>query len=455
MKIALFVHCFFPDHFYGTETYTLGIARNLMRLGHEVTVISAVFPGEASRGRPVTESSVRGIRVITIDRNYYPNQRIKDTYYNYCLAETLQGIIIKIRPDIVHVTHLINHTSVLLEVIQSIGVPAVATFTDFFGFCFTNKLEDVTGSLCAGPSPTRSNCVACCLAVAGKNSISSPFLAFLRRRLPLPLVGWLLVQASRFSILPSVLSRFVVDVQERPNRLAELYKVYRHVVAPSFFLAKAYQANGFCSPMTVQWFGVDTDRQPKPLRLVDSPLRFAYIGQLAEHKGIDLLLAAFNRLQPCGAELLIYGRMDQGSGYTQKLRRLSRPQVHFHPTFSPECIAEILREVDVLVIPSRWYENSPLVLLNALATHTPVIVSRVEGMTEFVQDGLNGFAFDRGSEDDLTAVMQRFVGDPSLAARLSLTTSFDRTTEDMTADLMGVYKQVLQTGSTDQYSASS
>ena len=51
MKVALFVHCFFPNHFYGTETYTLELARNLLALGHQPIVVTAIFPGEPTTGR--------------------------------------------------------------------------------------------------------------------------------------------------------------------------------------------------------------------------------------------------------------------------------------------------------------------------------------------------------------------------------------------------------------------
>ena len=57
----------------------------------------------------------------------------------------------EIEPDIAHVTHLINHTSAILEVLNEFKVPTVATLTDFFGFCFNNKLEKYDGSLCVGP----------------------------------------------------------------------------------------------------------------------------------------------------------------------------------------------------------------------------------------------------------------------------------------------------------------
>ena len=67
MKIALFVHCFFPAHFYGTETYTLQVARQLRSMGHDPVVVSAAFPGEPRRESAVTTYRYDGLRVYCID----------------------------------------------------------------------------------------------------------------------------------------------------------------------------------------------------------------------------------------------------------------------------------------------------------------------------------------------------------------------------------------------------
>ncbi|MGH6797457.1 MAG: methyltransferase domain-containing protein, partial [Roseiarcus sp.] len=86
------------------------------------------------------------------------------------------------------------------------------------------------------------------------------------------------------------------------------------------------------------------------------------------------------------------------------------------------------------------YENSPLILLQALATHTPVIVSNVLGMTEFVEDGRNGFHFSRGDAASLTAVLRKVADDPALATRLSASTSYERTPADMARDVLAIYR---------------
>jgi glycosyltransferase involved in cell wall biosynthesis len=442
MKVAIFVHCFFPDHFYGTETYTLNIANNLRNLGHSVTVIAAQFHGEPAKDQSISNYTFEGIDVVLLDKNYYPHYRVRDTYYQAEIKNSLYSILKSLNPDVIHVTHLINHTAVLLDVARELNIPTVATLTDFFGFCFTNKLEDARGHLCTGPSRDRSNCLACYLKVAGSEHMNHSLLSWLRRHLPLSLFSHLLIIANRLKILPvRELTLLVQDLQERPKLLTTLYNsTYRTTIAPTSFLAKAYRNNGLTVPMRTLWFGVDIDRTPKPVRPPSAPLRIGYIGQLAEHKGIDLLLDAFNRLNPCSAEVLIYGPLNQDPAYAARLKELANPQVQFRATFAPEKMAEVMTELDLLVIPSRWYENSPLVLLYALATHTPVIVSRVEGLTEFLQEGVNGFSFERGSSSDLERVLQAFMTDKSLASRLSTTTNYNRDTRLMASEVIEVYE---------------
>jgi glycosyltransferase involved in cell wall biosynthesis len=170
---------------------------------------------------------------------------------------------------------------------------------------------------------------------------------------------------------------------------------------------------------------------------------FGFIGQIARHKGTDILVDALRRLGKGRAKLRIYGPSDQDPVYMDRLRSAAEGlAVEFAGTFPKEQMAQVLSEIDVLVIPSRWYENSPLVLLNALATHTPVIVSDVAGMTEFIEEGKNGFSFERGDSGALAELMRRFTSDRWLAAEMARRTSFERTIEVMSRDTIQVYSRV-------------
>jgi len=446
MKIALFVHCFFPDHFYGTETYTLELASNLIAMGHEPIVVSAVYPGEAKRKSAITMYEYMHIPVYCLDKNYHPHHTVKETYYQANLLELHKQLLSAIKPDLVHVTHLINHTASLLDATEELGIPAMTTLTDFFGICFNNRLEAADGTLCDGPSADRTNCLTCYLKArtgTGQAGVTASWLG----RHPSGLSA--VAQALRFATrLPNVrhgrLARLVTDIAERPDILLSRYAVYRAAIAPTCFLRRAYLANGLSTPLHVMHFGVDVPRTPKMAPPVGAPVRFGYIGQITPHKGTDVLVDAFARL-PSGAELHIYGSEDQDPEYASSLRhKASGMATFFHGTFPKDQLADVFLGIDFLVIPSRWYENSPLVLLNSLATHTPVIVSDVEGMTEFVEDGRNGFVFCRGNVDDLEKVLLRVVQDPAMISRMSNTTEYHRTTREMTEEVVRIYESILK-----------
>jgi glycosyltransferase involved in cell wall biosynthesis len=66
-------------------------------------------------------------------------------------------------------------------------------------------------------------------------------------------------------------------------------------------------------------------------------------------------------------------------------------------------VARVLAATDLLVVPSLWFENSPLVILEALASRTPLLVSDLGGMAELVEPGVSGFHFARGDAQDLAS----------------------------------------------------
>ena len=73
----------------------------------------------------------------------------------------------------------------------------------------------------------------------------------------------------------------------------------------------------------------------------------------------------------------------------------------------------------MLVVPSLWPENSPLVIHEAFMHGVAVVGSRVGGIPELVTEGVNGFTYDAFSPAALAEVLQRFIDDPGLAVRMA------------------------------------
>jgi glycosyltransferase involved in cell wall biosynthesis len=178
----------------------------------------------------------------------------------------------------------------------------------------------------------------------------------------------------------------------------------------------------------------------------DQPVRYGYIGQIAPHKGVDLLVKAFVNLRGNNKSLVIYGPQDQDLPYVAELERIASgaQNISFRGTFPSEELPQRLSQIDVLVIPSRWYENSPLVLLYALATKTPAIVSDVKGMTEFVKNDFNGLTFQLNSLRHLTTVMQGLVDNPRTIQRLSQNAAYAMGAANHAEEVFKIYGEILE-----------
>lgn len=136
-----------------------------------------------------------------------------------------------------------------------------------------------------------------------------------------------------------------------------------------------------------------------------------FIGQVLEHKGIHVLLQAFTISAIENCQLLIYGDVDQSADTAKSVHEYVQNDsgIRLGGTFRGSEIYEVLSGIDVLVLPSTWAENSPLVLLNALASRTMVVVSNVKGMAEMVNDGVNGRLVCAGDPVDLNSTLCELV----------------------------------------------
>jgi glycosyltransferase involved in cell wall biosynthesis len=142
---------------------------------------------------------------------------------------------------------------------------------------------------------------------------------------------------------------------------------------------------------------------------------------LQPYKGPDLLIRAFSGLDNTrGATLTIYGGSDGYEEYFKQLQALAKDneRIRFAGTVKPSELGAVFSEADYFILPSLWHENSPLILLDALQSKTPVIASDIGGVRDVVEHGVNGFLFPMGNVQALREIMQRAVDRPEELKRL-------------------------------------
>jgi glycosyltransferase involved in cell wall biosynthesis len=152
-----------------------------------------------------------------------------------------------------------------------------------------------------------------------------------------------------------------------------------------------------------------------------APLRELYLGQISRHKGVDLLIDAARRLRGEGVSLnlRLVGPVTDTTAFEHSVRRAMSDNVVLEPPQPREALAGLLRDTDVLVVPSRWYENSPNVILEAFAAGVPVIAAGHGGMAEMVRHDTDGLLFEPGSASALAAALRRMAAEPGLGAQLA------------------------------------
>lgn len=146
-------------------------------------------------------------------------------------------------------------------------------------------------------------------------------------------------------------------------------------------------------------FAAATPVEREALGARPDELLLGVVGLLNVAKGQDVAIRALARARHDRARLLIVGHGEMEG----ELRELSRSEgVHERVTFLGwrRDVPGILRSLDALVLPSRW-EGLPYVVLEAMASGTPVLASRVDGARDLIHDGRGGFTFEVESVDGL------------------------------------------------------
>jgi glycosyltransferase involved in cell wall biosynthesis len=117
--------------------------------------------------------------------------------------------------------------------------------------------------------------------------------------------------------------------------------------------------------------------------------------------------------------------------------------IEWRRVYAAKRVWEVLAGLDAVVVPSRWYENSPNVILEAQAAHVPVVASDLGGMAELIQHGVNGLLFKVNDAPDLERQLARLMEEPGLIERLRANAPAVKTLDQDMTELLDVYHQIL------------
>src|SRR5215210_600449 len=446
MRILFAAHQFFPEHYAGVEIVTLNLARELRARGHQTFVLAPkrsvpfndIQPGE------IEDYDFEGIPVRRVGR---PKEGISRPYRldyeNEVMARRGREYMREVRPDIVHAEHFQGLSAGVIPVFKEFGVPLVYTATDFWTFCPVIDLKRHDGVMCRGPELT--HCIRC---IASRHYGSR--LEATVDMMPdaaLRLAGTL--SKTPLSGISRSL-RQVSALEKRPGYIRKKMQQVDHIVVYTRLMRELLVANGIGNGnISVSPYGIDVSNivnVPRN-RNIPPPLRVGFVGTIAPHKGCDLLIRAFKKLPPSlDATLTIHGNLQRFEVFVEDLHELARDdgRITFTGPFRRDEVGRVLSEMDVLVVPSRWYENQPGVILEAFAAGVPVVATNLGGMSEFVKHGENGLLFELNNAENLARQLRRLGQEAGLLERLRGGIGPVKTVEENVDELEVLYGSLLE-----------
>ena len=375
MRILLVTHRYPPLGIAGVERLSEQTARTLTGSGHEVTVLTR-DETSMSEGPRLLRTRRAGVPVQIIEGGGPSHGRFPRLAP--ALDRLFERVLIEVNPDVVLLSHLLGHSPSYLAIAHRWGVPVVMELHDFYVACERAHLQRFSGERCVGPEGGRA-CATHCFPQGAR-----------------ALERW----ALRSHLFRRALEQ--ADALVCPSSFVEQY--FREHFGPGL------------PPIHVIGNGVDFEGFAPSLPDVDRrELHLAFIGVVAEHKGVHVVLDALRLARLPASRLTLIG--DVSPPYLRSLRRMSDKIDNFelraYGRFEPAELPWLLADVDAVIVPSIVWETYSIVAREAFACGVPVIASRLGALTEAIRHGENGLLFEPGFPLDLATNLQLLASDPA------------------------------------------
>lgn len=443
MTIVIVIHTLPRYSVGGSELCAVALAAELAKR-HRV-VVCAGRPAHL-RSQPRQEPGP-GYAIEWIDADPSRAPTFEAAYENTSIETQFDEIVRRVAPEIAHFHGIWTLSNNLPLIARRRGVGVVFTLHDFWLMCPRGqRLRPSDLSQCHEIDVQRcGNCLASWISPARLPSRAHVARLFGAERPPLKTIA---VQVHARLFRRPRRADPITHVERYHAKSRELVDSVDLFVAPSRFLAAEFARHfGVAGDRLVYSDnGIDTAHfADASYKETSSVVRFGFLGSWMPSKGLHVLIDAFRGLTE-NARLVIFGGPPHGDAgdYARGLQHAADDRrITIRGRIAPEQRPAAFRSIDVLVVPSLWYENAPLTIREAFASHTPVVASRCGGMAESVRDDADGLLFAPGSVSDLRRVLRRLIHEPDLIPRLSRQTPAVKSTVVQASELDASFRRVI------------
>lgn len=432
MRLLLVGPHYPPTYVGGVELYVRRLAEYASTRGVECRVVAIERLWKATSQLSMAERRENGVLVSRLDvPPPEQRERYRATYCDPRIRNWLTNLLLVHRFDVIHLHSGYLTGGAVLASARACGVPVVVTLHDYWFICPRITLLHPDGSVCTGPETPRK-CALCLMTE--------------RRRF-----RWLAALGG--SATPGVLQTacallwpgWVKQIRDRRLELMNGLLSAARILSPSRFLLEQMVLAGVPEGR-IQLLSVGVpSRPPVPGRSRVAPrLRVGFLGQIAPHKGVHVAIEAVRSMHGMDVELVIHGDLAREVDYVNHLKRLAAndKRIVFGGPIDNRELGSFFGSIDLLVVPSVWYENSPFVIHEARMAGLPVLVSDIGGMAELVHHDVDGLVARVGDSVAFADQMRRAAEDPALLPRLRANVRRPPTQDEEFEVLLAVYRDV-------------
>jgi glycosyltransferase involved in cell wall biosynthesis len=440
IRILHVPYTWYPDPCGGTEVYVASLIRGLEGLGFDNAV--------AAPATQVSAPSAPGLRVHRFVSDPRPTQDMLYGAGDRIAAEGFANILDREQPDLVHFHAFSPAVSRLcLEACQRRGIATLSTFHTPAVSCPKGDLMRWGTTPCDGKLRV-SRCAAC---VLHQHGVSQP-LSFLALGLS-RVMGW----TRHLAWLPTRLRTFFGLhrlVQLRRDATLTWWSGMQRVVAVCEWGCKLLKLNGLDPARVVKvrhGLPDQTESVGNKSAIVrdpsDTTLRLVFLGRLDPTKGIDLIVEAMAKLPDLPLQLDLYALPDSAS--SERLQQLRNSieadaRIQLHAPRPSHEVVQLLGHYDVLLVPSRWMETGPLVVLEAFAAGIPVVGSNLGGIAEWVISGQNGLLVEAAMPEAWASALAKLHAERDLIPQWRSQIQTPRRMSVVAAEMAAIYREVLE-----------
>ena len=391
----------------GADKYFLELSEALAKAGHEVAVFSMKHP--KNQPTPYAKYFVSRLSFNEgnlIDKLKTPGRVI----YSLEAKRKFKKLVTDFKPDLIHIHNIYHQLSPsILDVAKKFKIPVLMHLHDYKLICPNYQLF-TNGQICEACKPNKY--CACLKKQCFKNSFSKSALV--------------------------TLEMFI------HHRILKIYaKNIQTLIAPSAFMKEKIMEFNWPEnkiKVIVNPFSASLQASEAELNNPERENYLLFFGRLSKEKGLLTLIEAATKTQ---SHLKF-----AGSGEEQETLMAAAKKQNVKAEFlgfkSGEELKQIILKAQAVVIPSIWYENMPLSLLEALNLGKPVLASRIGGLPEIIQEGKNGYLFNPGEATDLAEKINLLKeNDLNKIAQFARQSVQNLSPENNLQQVMAVYEEVL------------